>query len=110
MVAYDADAALDPAGLDASVHLGGWDDALLDGVGLLVKSPGVPAEAEPVAAALARGVPVVSEIELGVRLLPNPFLAVTGTNGKTTTTALLGAISSRPAPSRSRWRGTSAAR
>ena len=52
-----------------------WDDALLDGVGLLVKSPGVPAEAEPVAAALARGVPVVSEIELGVRLLPNPFLA-----------------------------------
>ena len=92
VVAYDADAALDPAGLDAAVHLGGWDDALLDGVGLLVKSPGVPAEAEPVAAALARGVPVVSEIELGVRLLRNPFLAVTGTNGKTTTTALLGAI------------------
>ena len=40
----------------------------------------------------ARGIPVVSEIELGARLLPNPFLAVTGTNGKTTTTALLGAI------------------
>ena len=92
VVAYDADAALDPDGLDATVHLGAWDDGLLDGVGLLVKSPGVPAEAEPVPTALARGVPVVSEIELGVRLLPNPFVAVTGTNGKTTTTALLGAI------------------
>ena len=92
VVAYDADPALDPDGLDATVHLGAWDDGLLDGVGLLVKSPGVPAEAEPVAAALARDVPVVSEIELGVRLLPNPFVAVTGTNGKTTTTALLGAV------------------
>ena len=52
----------------------------------------MPTEAEPIVAARARGVPVVSEIELGVRLLPNPFVAVTGTNGKTTTTALLGAI------------------
>ncbi len=92
VVAYDADAALDEDGVDAAVHLGAWDDGLLDGVGLLVKSPGVPAEAEPVKAALARDVPVVSEIELGVRLLPNPFVAVTGTNGKTTTTALLGAV------------------
>jgi UDP-N-acetylmuramoylalanine--D-glutamate ligase len=92
VVAYDADASLDADGLDATVHLGAWDDALLDGVGLLVKSPGVPAEAEPVAAAIGRDVPVVSEIELGVRLLPNSFLAVTGTNGKTTTTALLGAV------------------
>ena len=92
VVAYDTDPDVDVAGLEAELRLGAWDDSALDGVGLLVKSPGVPTEAEPIVAARARGVPVVSEIELGVRLLPNPFVAVTGTNGKTTTTALLGAI------------------
>ncbi len=81
-----------PTDVDAEVTLGAWDDALLDGVGLVVKSPGVPTEAAPVAAARARGVPVISEIELGARLLPNPLIGVTGTNGKTTTTALLGAV------------------
>jgi UDP-N-acetylmuramoylalanine--D-glutamate ligase len=68
------------------------DLALLDGVDLLVKSPGVPGEAPLVAAARERGVPVWSEIELASRLLPNPILGVTGTNGKTTTTELLGAM------------------
>ena len=57
---------------------------------LVVKSPGVPGEAKPVSLARARGVPVWSELELAYALLPNPFDAVTGTNGKTTTTALLG--------------------
>lgn len=92
VVAFDADRGLDSTGIDAEVRLGDWDDALLDGVSLVVKSPGVPATAEPVAAARARGIPVISEIELGARLLPNPLIGVTGTNGKTTTTALLGAI------------------
>jgi UDP-N-acetylmuramoylalanine--D-glutamate ligase len=45
-----------------------------------------------IAAAIERGVPVVGELELAWRLLPNPFVAVTGTNGKTTVTELLGAI------------------
>ena len=45
-----------------------------------------------IAAALERGIPVLGEVELAWRLLPNRFLAVTGTNGKTTTTELLGAI------------------
>ena len=58
----------------------------------MVKSPGVPREAPLVAAALERGVPVLGELELAWRLLPNRFVAVTGTNGKTTTTELLGAI------------------
>jgi UDP-N-acetylmuramoylalanine--D-glutamate ligase len=92
VVAYDADDSLDAAGLDAQIMLGHWEDGLLDGVGLVVKSPGVPEAAPPIAAARAHGVPVISEIELGARLLPNPLLVVTGTNGKTTTTALLGAV------------------
>src|SRR4051794_241988 len=66
-----------------------------DGLGLLaaaavvVKSPGVPAEAPVIAAARARGVPVLGELEVGWRLVPDPVLAITGSNGKTTTTELL---------------------
>src|SRR5919201_5471188 len=69
------------------------DLALLDGVGLLVKSPGVPGENPLVVEARARGIPVWSEVELGYRLLGEPaVVGVTGTNGKTTTCELLGAI------------------
>ncbi|MDX6426366.1 MAG: UDP-N-acetylmuramoylalanine--D-glutamate ligase [Gaiellaceae bacterium] len=82
----------DPVLVDRS--LGNEDDlSLLDGMEVVVKSPGVPGEAPLVAAARERGIPVWSEIELGYRLLPNAkFIGVTGTNGKTTTTELLGAI------------------
>jgi UDP-N-acetylmuramoylalanine--D-glutamate ligase len=79
-------------GAGVEVVLGADDPALLDGVDLLVKSPGVPTETPLVAAARERGVPVWSEVELGARILPNPLLGVTGTNGKTTTSELLGAI------------------
>jgi len=58
----------------------------------VVKSPGVPAGAPVIAAARERGIPVLGELELGWRMLPNPFVAVTGTNGKTTTVELLGEI------------------
>jgi len=69
------------------------DEALLDGVEVVVKSPGVPVEALLITAAHRRGIPVWSEVELGYRLLPGArFVGVTGTNGKTTTTELLGAI------------------
>jgi UDP-N-acetylmuramoylalanine--D-glutamate ligase len=74
------------------VVLGAEDPALLEGVDLLVKSPGVPREAALVEAARERGLTIWSEIELGGLLLANPVLGVTGTNGKTTTTELLGAI------------------
>jgi UDP-N-acetylmuramoylalanine--D-glutamate ligase len=61
-------------------------------VGALVKSPGVPAQTPVVAAARERGIPVLGELELAWRLLPNEFIAVTGTNGKTTTVEWIGHI------------------
>jgi UDP-N-acetylmuramoylalanine--D-glutamate ligase len=64
--------------------------ALLEGTRTVVKSPGVPREAPVIAAALERGIDVVGEMELAWRAVPNRFVAVTGTNGKTTTVELLG--------------------
>jgi UDP-N-acetylmuramoylalanine--D-glutamate ligase len=89
-------AALEQRGVEVVAvdrDLGNDDPAAAEDVDLLVKSPGVPGEAPVVAAARRRGVPVWSEVELGYRLLGGaPFYGVTGTNGKTTTTELLGAI------------------
>ena len=81
-------------GLGVELRLGTEEEALLEGVELVVKSPGVPAESPLVSGARSRGVPVWSEVELGYRLLPAGarLIGVTGTNGKTTTTELLGAI------------------
>jgi len=91
-----AQTALEAGGTEvvaADRTLGNDEDlALLDGVEVLVKSPGVPGEASLVVAAREREIPVWSEIELASRLLPNPIVGVTGTNGKTTTTELLGAM------------------
>jgi UDP-N-acetylmuramoylalanine--D-glutamate ligase len=80
--------------LGVELRLGTEEEALLEGVDLVVKSPGVPAESGLVAGARLRGIPVWSEVELGYRLLPTGarVIGVTGTNGKTTTTELLGAI------------------
>jgi UDP-N-acetylmuramoylalanine--D-glutamate ligase len=64
---------------------------LLDGAGSVIKSPGVPKEAPVIAAARERGIPVLGEYETGWRLLPeHEFIAVTGSNGKTTTVELIG--------------------
>jgi UDP-N-acetylmuramoylalanine--D-glutamate ligase len=73
-------------------HLDSDGVELLDRVHTVVKSPGVPREAPVLAAALDRGMEVMGELELSWRLLGNRFVAVTGTNGKTTTVELLGAI------------------
>jgi UDP-N-acetylmuramoylalanine--D-glutamate ligase len=72
------------------------DISLLDRVELMVKSPGVPREAPLVAEAERRGLEIWSEVELGYRLLRPRLVGVTGTNGKTTTTELLGAILRAP--------------
>jgi UDP-N-acetylmuramoylalanine--D-glutamate ligase len=79
-----------PAGIEAHLDMDGVE--LVGEVACVVKSPGVPGEASVIAAARERGLPVLGEVELAWRLLPQRFVAVTGTNGKTTTAELLGAI------------------
>jgi UDP-N-acetylmuramoylalanine--D-glutamate ligase len=81
------------AGLEGSgveVSLGVEGTLQLDRARTVVKSPGVPQDAPVIAAARERGIEVTGELELAWRLIPNAFCAVTGTNGKTTTTELIG--------------------
>ncbi|MEA2234818.1 MAG: UDP-N-acetylmuramoylalanine--D-glutamate ligase, partial [Solirubrobacteraceae bacterium] len=89
-VAVDAGRPVVPDDIDARLETDGL--AFLADARAVVKSPGVPREAAVIAAARKRGVPVLGELELGWRLLANEFVAVTGTNGKTTTVELLGHI------------------
>src|SRR5437763_15849194 len=63
-----------------------------DGIELVVVSPGVPLDGEQLAPARARLVPVIGELELAWRTMEAETIAITGTNGKTTTTALTGAL------------------
>ncbi len=90
--------APDPANLGrlsragVEVHVDASGDAFAARAGTLIKSPGVPLDAPVIRAARARGLPVLGELELAWRLLPNEFIAVTGTNGKTTTTEWIGHI------------------
>jgi UDP-N-acetylmuramoylalanine--D-glutamate ligase len=87
-------AAVEAAALPASVEVRGGEpgEDLLTQIDLVVPSPGVPAEHPVLRRAAARGIAVWSEIELASRCLSCPILAVTGTNGKSTTTVLLGAM------------------
>jgi UDP-N-acetylmuramoylalanine--D-glutamate ligase len=95
-----ASAALEGRGVEvvgADRELGNDGDlSLLNGAELLVKSPGVPREAPLVAEAERRGLPIWSEVELGYRLIGAKILGVTGTNGKTTTSELLGVMLGAP--------------
>jgi UDP-N-acetylmuramoylalanine--D-glutamate ligase len=70
----------------------GHPEEAFRGTELAVVSPGVPLEIPSLAALRARGVPVISELELAFRVMESDVLAITGTNGKTTTTALTGEI------------------
>ena len=74
------------------VNLNGDREELVERAHCVVKSPGVPRESPAVRRALTLGVPVIGELELAWRLLPNRFVAVTGTNGKTTVAELLGHV------------------
>ena len=95
VVGVDSGTPEEAAGLEASgveVSLGVDGTRQLDRARTVVKSPGVPQDAVVVQGARARGIEVTGELELAWRLIPNAFCAVTGTNGKTTTTELIGHV------------------
>ena len=80
------------ADLPITFHLGEAAYRDIEGANLVIPSPGVPLEIEPLQRARAAGVPVVSEIEVASWLAPCPIIAITGTKGKTTTTTLIGKL------------------
>jgi UDP-N-acetylmuramoylalanine--D-glutamate ligase len=78
--------------LNAALHLGSLDPKLFSAQDLVVTSPGVPLTHAAFGAAREKGVPVIGEVELASGFIDEPVLAITGTNGKSTTTALCGHI------------------
>jgi UDP-N-acetylmuramoylalanine--D-glutamate ligase len=86
-----------PALLDRgiSVETGGHGERTFQNQDLIVVSPGIPLDAEPVVRAGKLGLPVMGEIELAFQFFPGATIAITGSNGKTTTTTLIGEILSR---------------
>jgi UDP-N-acetylmuramoylalanine--D-glutamate ligase len=77
------------------LRLGGYDSSVLDGCSAVYASPGVPWDSELLVEARTRGLRVSSEMDLFFRHCPAPIVGITGTNGKTTTTALTGAVLAR---------------
>lgn len=75
--------------LGVTIAAGGHEPAHLKGATLVVTSPGVPPDAPVLTWAEGLGIPIWGELELGAHLCDVPYLAVTGTNGKTTTTAMI---------------------
>jgi len=75
-----------------AVETGGHGDRTFQGQDLIVVSPGVPVDAPPLVQARSLGESVIGEIELAAQFLPGPIVAITGSNGKTTTTTLAGEI------------------
>ncbi len=86
-----------PALLDEgiTVETGGHGERTFQNQDLIVVSPGVPIDAEPITQAKALGQPVIGEIELASRFLQGEIVAISGSNGKTTTTTLVGEILSK---------------
>lgn len=88
--ALDAARVAEVEALGATLLAG--DSPLPDKIARVVPSPGVPDDAPPLVEARRRGLEILSEIEIAFRVARAPIAAITGTNGKTTTTAMLGAI------------------
>lgn len=77
---------------ECEIYIGEWQEDFLSRIDLAVISPGVPVELPFVCSIKKAGIPLWGEIELAYRIAKGRLLAITGTNGKTTTTALLGEI------------------
>ncbi|MDP1808596.1 MAG: UDP-N-acetylmuramoyl-L-alanine--D-glutamate ligase, partial [Actinomycetota bacterium] len=88
----EPDQAASLLSLGIEVSYGDHDLEVLDGADLVIPSPGVPPANPLLRRALAAGLPVISEIELAFQSTDRPIIAVTGTNGKTTTVTLIGEI------------------
>lgn len=82
-------------GLEVDLDTGHHKTGLLSKVDFVVPSPGVPPVNVLLAGAVERGIEIISEIELASRFIDRPYIAITGTNGKTTTTKLMGEILTR---------------
>lgn len=97
---YDGNESLDkeavaaklPEGSRAQIQIGEMPDEILASVDVVIMSPGVPLDIPVVERAKSKGIPVWGEVELAFQVGKGTILAITGTNGKTTTTALTGAI------------------
>lgn len=85
-------AALDNLAPDADVRFGAFDESLLDGAAQVIVSPGVSVREPFLMSAAARGIPVIGDIELFAREAQAPIAAITGTNGKSTVTTLVGSM------------------
>ena len=83
-------AALDKLAPDAELRFGWFDESLLDGAAQVIASPGVSVKEPFLVKAAARGIPIIGDIELFVREAQAPIAAITGTNGKSTVTTLVG--------------------
>lgn len=100
VILYDGNAKLDPEalrtklgeGCKAEIILGELETSVLDCLDLAVLSPGVPTDLPVVCAMRERNIPIIGEVELAYQFGKGKVLAITGTNGKTTTTTLLGQI------------------
>jgi len=86
------EAAVAARALGAALHAGGHPPELLAGIELVVLSPGVPTGSEIVRAARARGVPLWGEVELAARFCHGRIVGITGSNGKSTVTSMVGTI------------------
>ncbi len=77
---------------EVDCHVGGWDPQSFEDPGLLVVSPGISVREPLIAQTIAAGTPAIGDIELFAQAVSAPVIAVTGVNGKSTVTALVGAM------------------
>ena len=90
--AAELQATIDQMPKGVELRLGGYDARDLEGIDVVYASPGVPWDSELLTQARAKGIAVSSEIDLFLKLCRGTVVGITGTNGKTTTTALTGAV------------------